>query len=603
MAEIITFRPRSEDCDDNLADYVAAARYLPFMAASAIVWEAPAWDLTGLAKPERAGQPPLVNFEKGRSKEPALDGAFGAFARAYVAFKIAEEFGRQRQIGKYTKPVMMMRVLAAVMQENGVAEPADITPALLDAAVDRIRAQGGDPYGVEQRAKALEWVAQALNAAGVVRVPFEWSIGRRRFAMESRLSAYDDDRNFTRDELEAVTEAFVNARTPRQQVTTAVLALLCCAPARIAEVLELPVDCDAVLDPGDGFQAGLRWWPKKGGAPQIKFIPKAMVPVVQEALARIKLHTESARRLARAVAAGEAKFVKTPKGWPFLPGDAGIRYERALMVAHPLSIFVVGRVTPVSDRVEPITYHQIMTALQGSPGRPSTSIFEQMDIRLPDGSPLIVNTHKPRHYLNTIAGKASVPPADTALWSGRKSLRQNSTYDHETAQELLARIRKARGVESLAPIPIDSETAFDIAQIKETAHTTPFGWCVQSLRQNPCQMFGECLNCTHLVCIKGAEVKLANIRRELERERQLRTRAQERIAGGLRASPRWMETFDRKIARLEQLIAILESADVVDGSPVLVARMGPTPQFDPVAPGKSLARTGMIPDRSDASDE
>lgn len=600
MAEIITFRPRGADWDENLADFVTAARSLPFMTASAIVWEAPAWDLTDLAKPERAGRPPVVNFG---SKELGPDNSFGAFARAYVAFKIAEEFGRQRQIGKYTKPVVMMRVLAAVMQENGIAEPADITPALLDVAVDRIRAQGGEPYGIEQRAKALEWVAQALNAAGVVRSPFEWSIGRARFSMESRLNAYDDDRNFTWDELEAVTEAFVNARTPRQQVTTAVLALLCCVPARISEILELPVDCDVVLDPGDGYQAGLRWWPKKGGAPQIKFVPKAMVPVAQEALARIKRYTEPARRLAQAVAAGEAAFDRKPKGWPFLPGDGRIPYERALMVAHPRSIFVTVSDSARLDRVEPITYHQIMSALQGQPGDPSKSIFEEMGIRLSNGSPLIVNTHKPRHYLNTLASKASVPPADTALWSGRKSLQQNSTYDHETAQELLARIRKARGVESLAPIPIDSETAFDIAQIKETAHTTPFGWCVQSLRQNPCQMFGECLNCTHLVCIKGAEVKLANIRRELERERQLRTRARERIAGGLRASPRWMETFDRKIARLEQLVAILESADVVDGSPVMVARLGPTPQFDSVEPGKALARTRTIPHRWEIPDE
>lgn len=600
MAEIITFRPRSADWDENLADFGTAARSLPFMTASAIVWEAPAWDLTDLAKPERAGRPPVVNFG---SKELGPDNSFGAFARAYVAFKIAEEFGRQRQIGKYTKPVVMMRVLAAVMQENGIAEPADITPALLDAAVDRIRAQGGEPYGIEQRAKALEWVAQALNAAGVVRSPFEWSIGRARFSMESRLNAYDDDRNFTRDELEAVTEAFVNARTPRQQVTTAVLALLCCAPARISEILELPVDCDVVLDPGDGYQAGLRWWPKKGGAPQIKFVPKAMVPVAQEALARIKRYTEPARRLAQAVAAGEAQFDRKPKGWPFLPGDGRIPYERALMVAHPRSIFVTVSDSARPDRVEPITYHQIMSALQGQPGDPSISIFEEMGIRLSNGSPLIVNTHKPRHYLNTLASKASVPPADTALWSGRKSLQHNSTYDHETAQELLTRIRNARGVQTLAPIPIDSETAFDIAQIKETAHTTPFGWCVQSLRQSPCQMFGECLNCTHLVCIKGAEAKLANIRRELERERQLRTRAQERIAGGLRASARWMESFDRKIARLEQLIAILESDDVLDGSPVLVAKVVPVPQFDPVEPGKALARTRTIPDRSETSDE
>jgi hypothetical protein len=227
-----------------------------------------------------------------------------------------------------------------------------------------------------------------------------------------------------------------------------------------------------------------------------------------------------------------------------------------------------------------------------------------MGVRLPDGSPLIVNTHKPRHYLNTLANKAAVPQADIALWSGRKSLQQNSVYDHETAQELLTRIRKARGLDAALPaIPIVDQSAFDVAQIKETAHTTQFGWCAQSLRQNPCQMFGECLNCTHLVCIKGAEGKLANIRRELERERALREKARERIAAGLRASPRWMETFDRKIARLEELVRILESDDVIDGSAVLMADVAQLPQFDPVAPGKARsAAISMQPNRERISD-
>lgn len=593
MAEVITFRPRGSDWDENLADLVTAARALPFMSTSAIVWDATTWDLTGLAKPERVGQVPTVTFKGGRMNEPDLDGSLEAFAKAYVAFKIAEDFGIQRQIGKYTKPVLMMRVLAAAMLEHSVYDLADITPAVFDAALDRIKAQGGEPYGIEQRGKALQRVAEVLNGSRVVRSAFDWSAGSHRFNYESRISSFDEDRNFTKDELEAVAEAFVKARTPRQQVATAVVALLCCVPARISELLELPVDCDLVLDPGDGFQAGLRWSPKKGGAPQIKFVPKAMVPVAQEALARIKLHTEPARSLARSVLAGEAKFREEPKGWPLLPSDARIPYERALMIAHPLSIFSL-RVGPGKlDLIEPITYHQIVNALQGFPGDISGSIFEEMGIRLPDGSPLIVNTHKPRHYLNTLANKSSVPSADIALWSGRKSQQQNSIYDHETGTEMVARIRKARGVATNLPIPIDSQTSFDIATIKETAHTTPFGWCLQSLRQNPCHMYGECLNCTQLVCIKGSKAKLENIRLEYERELQLEARAKERIAGGLRASERWMETYARKIERLKQLIEILESEEVVDGSPVYLAKVGPLPQFDPVEPGKALAGTKM----------
>lgn len=102
-------------------------------------------------------------------------------------------------------------------------------------------------------------------------------------------------------------------------------------------------------------------------------------------------------------------------------------------------------------------------------------------------------------------------------------------------------------------------------------------------------MFGECLNCTHLVCIKGADVKLNNIKRELERERQLKEKALDRIASGLKASPRWMELFDRKIERLEQLVSILENEDIIDGSPVMIAELGQLPQFDPIKIGKERA--------------
>ena len=128
------------------------------------------------------------------------------------------------------------------------------------------------------------------------------------------LGSYEDDRNFTQDEIEAVAEAFIQAQTPRQQVITSVLALLCCVPARISEILELPVDCDVVLDPGDGHQSGLRWWPKKGGAPQIKFVPKAMVPVAKEALLRIKHHTDSARRLAHIAMDAHPLIETLPEG-------------------------------------------------------------------------------------------------------------------------------------------------------------------------------------------------------------------------------------------------------------------------------------------------
>ncbi len=88
------------------------------------------------------------------------------------------------------------------------------------------------------------------------------------------------------------------------------------------------------------------------------------------------------------------------------------------------------------------------------------------------------------------------------------------------------------------------------------------------------------------MCIKGAHGKLENIKRELDREKALKAKAQERQAAGLRINPRWLDLFALKIERLQQLVEILEREDVPDGSPVLVAEIGELPQFDPIAFGK-----------------
>lgn len=580
MGEVVAFTPPGNDAGVNLNAYIAAARALPFLGVIGVVWDEPEWDLSAVAKPERVGGPVRVNFVA----PPALSPSMGAFARAYVAFSLAKNLGKRLTVQKYTKPLVMLRDLAAVMAEWNVTEPRALTPSIFDEVIARRRAAGGAPYGVQQQAMALKWLADDLLQKGLLDVPFVWEASSSRGGRVSRVVPNNPGRSLTADQIAGIAEAFNKARSPREQIATAVLVILCCVPGRISEIFELPENCDAVLDPGDGYQAGLRWWPRKGGAPQTKFVPKAMLPVLIKAIAIIRRLTEPARQLARDVMEGRAHFSMPPKGWPNLPIEQPFPYAEALMVVFPGTMSETHAVD--TGTISMITYHQIYCALKGQKGM--ETVFETLDITLPDGSPLVVDTHQARHYLNTIANKASVPPADIALWSGRRDIRQNATYDHETAEELLVRYRAARGSAPRAPIPIDNETDFDIAQIKETAHTTPWGWCLQSLRQSPCTMFGACLDCTQLVCIKGAAGKLDNIRRVLERERALKAKAQERIDGGLRAAPQWMELFERRISRLEQLVAILERDDVIDGSPVRVAQLDALPQYDPVAFGKAM---------------
>jgi len=567
VAQVIKFKPKATESQGVFLEYIEAAKSLPFMPLAKFQWEQPKWSLEGLAKPERKEAKPTVNF----SKHPPADTPIGDFIRAFVCFHIASEFGIERQIGKYTKPVVNFSYIVEAMKNVGVDHPCDLTPEILDDVVALINKEGSG--STKQKLIAIKWITDALCDARIPHISFDWFPSISTIKTPSRLNKDDSDKVLSDDELDAIIEAFILSKTPMQRIVSSVYALLCCAAMRIEELLLLPNDCDIVLDPGDDWQAGLRWWPKKGGVPSIKWVPSAMVPVAKKALQNIKDETESARQLAKDIIEGKTVIDRLPKHFPYTSEEKRVAFDQALFSSHK---FLVTGVKPTNFmKLEAVSYNQINLGI--------TAIFEQLGITLPDGSTPKLNTHKPRHYLNTLANKSSVPQADIAKWSGRKSLQQNETYDHETAEELVKRIVAAKGTTNKLPIPkISKQKKFDLAQIKETAHTNLFGWCIQSLRQNPCEMCGSCIDCTQLVCVKGAEPKLENIRLELDRTIALKEKAQEKIDSGLRVNVRWMNSFNQKIERLEQLISILESEQVVDGSFVMISDMLDLPQYSPI---------------------
>lgn len=584
MSKLVVFRPQHIDARLNFRDYIAAAKTVPMFKPYGIKWDDDTWILTGLAKPTRSSSEPMVRFGVYKGCKVPLAGNLAQFARAYVALGIGKSFGNPYQEMKYTKPVLRMRDLQEAMVELGVPCPTELTPEVIEITCEKLAKRSTTKNGLMQSQANLKWVFDAMREAKLLCKPFEWTppiSGRGSFLRRSRIMPEKSrTRGLTTDEVTAIATAFHRAETPKEQITTGILALLCCVPARIEELLELPADTKVTKIPGQGYRAGIRWWPKKGGAPQIKWVPDAMLPVARLALERLRRHTSSARKLAKEVMAGRAS-IDEPRHWPYIAESSPITYDRALMVTpHRL----LSKHSPDFRRIERIYYQQVVRLISRS-YKDTENIFDEMRITLPDGSPVDITTHMMRHYLNTIANRASVPQADIALWSGRKSLGQNAAYDHESPQELINRVRATfPKSESLVKIPIDQQADFDVAQIKETAHTTPFGWCLQSLRQSPCEMYGKCLNCQNLVCIKGADGKLENIRRELDREKQLRQKALEKQAEGLKVNPRWFEQFDSRIQRLTELVDVLSNPKVTDGSPVMLKESKRLPQFRTTGP-------------------
>jgi len=69
-----------------------------------------------------------------------------------------------------------------------------------------------------------------------------------------------------------------------------------------------------------------------------------------------------------------------------------------------------------------------------------------------------------------------------------------------------------------------------------------------------------------LVCIKGDEVREANIRRQLEETRILVATARNAVEEGSYGANRWLEHQTQTLQRLEELSAILDNPKVQTGA-------------------------------------
>lgn len=587
MAEIYIFKPRGDDADANLVDYIEAAKTLPFMPSAGFDWEDKSWDISKFLV-QKPGKTNKATFT-------GLSGIYLDFAKAFTAHRIGGSLGRSKDISYYTRVIPRFREISSEASIAGMTSPTQLSLDIFDNVAADLKSKTQSAQGAQFKILALGTIHSALSDAGILRVPFEWIPSHEnRHSNRNRINSEKSRRSIEEGEIEILAEAFRRATTSREIITSSVMALLCCFPARVTEVLLLPVDAEATAHPGGGLRSGIRWRPLKGGEPQVKYIPDAMLPVAQLALQKLREVTEPARQAAREIISGSSIY-PTPAGFPVLDEQSGLTYDQALCVVFRGQMGLEK--SNQSTTIHGISATQIGHALhrvQKNLDFPATpGIFETIGIIGPDDRDLNITTHMCRHYLNTIANKSDVPQADIALWSGRKMMTQNSAYDHETVEDLFRRIKAARNTGTLPVIPIEDQETWSLSIIKETAHTTEFGYCLQSLRQDPCHMFGKCLNCTSLVCIKGATQKLENIKAELDRTIKLRDLARERIARGMKVLNTWMTGCDAKIERLTKLISALERDDIEDGTPISLAQVagGALPQYDPIGIGKSQVVT------------
>lgn len=465
----------------------------------------------------------------------------------------------------------------------------------------------------------------------------------------------------------ALGQIFSNASEPQHILVTSVCALLCAAPNRISEIMRLPVNCEVKQHDKTNNQDvfALRWWPVKGAAPMLKHIVPSMADVVRDALKKLRQISESGRELARwyeknpmqmfippelehlrskkllsmreldsLVFESEIYHNGRPYDWCEVMSLQTIRIKRKLYVefedvekavlsllpnnfpfidtaigmTYSEALFTVKRqlLSPTKATyrcaLQPVETGDISTRL----GRvKSLSIFEEFNFTEDDGSPILVNTHQFRHYLNTLAQAGGLGQLDVAKWSGRVNVSQNKAYDHTSDHDVLARLRNAVGEDAgaLSPlarlhkvmlIPRDEFARLRIP----TAHTTEYGYCVHDFTMLPCQVHQDCINCNEQACIKGDEVREANIRRAREETRALLARAAEAEKDGDIGADIWVRHQQLTFNRLDNLCNIIDDPSFETGAVIMLSDITPASRLEQAAHTRTLlegAAKSLVP--------
>jgi hypothetical protein len=298
------------------------------------------------------------------------------------------------------------------------------------------------------------------------------------------------------------------------------------------------------------------------------------------------------------VALQNAVVAKLPRGFPVANAELGLKYSNALCLVHG-NMLHADKAT-LRGVIGLMNHEHIGFRLAPRAGSTMQTVFERLEFTEPDGTPIRVTTHQFRHYLNTLAQAGGLSQLDIAKWSGRKDVHQNDAYNHQSDRDVLALLRSVVGDEKrmVGPLARAHRAALiprdEFARLKvPTAHTTDFGYCIHDFTMLPCQIHRDCMNCDEQVCIKGDEVREANIRQRREETRALLEEARIADAKGYAGANRWVEHQLRTLTRFDKLCEILDDPVVPVGAVIQPSGIVPASRLEQAAAQRRLPNSGV----------
>lgn len=651
MAKIILFTPKHElDSRKNLADFIEMCRDRLTVFGEGLNWESNAWP--GVANFTVIGAP-----ARGYAKAQLLAEELMQFAKAYLRYqqghtptKLKNELKALRCIEK------------ALLQVYGRADITLVDLQVMDVAAEVAREYKATAY---QAGIQLVKLVEFLNDSGIIQRRITW---RSPFSKPREIDRTDTEGKQRRAAkmpsehcLEYMAEMFANdLKSPRDRFTTSIFGLLMCAPSRIAEVQDLPLDCIHREIDGKGVERiGLRFYAGKGYGYDIKWIPSIFKEVAQEAVRRLTALSEPGRKIAQWYEENPEKFYRhedcpdvgehdplddeqaaralglksskslrnffaryepfrvlkskgepltlaflneychsqLPATWPWMRPDLGIKFSQALCCFRAHELRPDLTTSPVMIWTPgKASFTVDLNVVIGQ----ERNIWKRHGYKNPDGSDISMTSHQVRHFLNTAAQRGDLGQLDIAKWSGRANIRQNAVYNHMTDYEFVTAARQA-GIGALEKIRVNAPVTFeDLQAVGEgVAHVTEFGYCVHDFSMVPCQRHRDCLNCSEQVCVKGDDVKLQRLLK-LRGQIQSQLRNAEMAAGeGVYGADRWTQHQLKTHQRLNALIELLESPQTPPGAVIWLSN---DQEHSPLKRAVNARATSQIQDNSALQD-
>lgn len=187
---------------------------------------------------------------------------------------------------------------------------------------------------------------------------------------------------------------------------------------------------------------------------------------------------------------------------------------------------------------------------------------------------LAIRPHQFRHWINDAAEKSGIPRQIISLFSGRVDREQTLAYIHTTDEEKVKRVRFVfdEATKDSREIKIITKEEYERVT-KMAASVTATGFCTQDLTVAPCDYLNDfafqCSLCGESCHVNRDLKSIELLKKDLKVQhgRLEEVKNDERL---LHSSARqeWFLLHHRNTAMLEQLVDLMQSTEIKEGSPI-----------------------------------